>query len=615
MWLRILAGRSHIILNQNKEMKRTFFAVAILIGLTACGGSSSGGDEPTPTPSTDVNEVTSVTQVNSNIYVNLTTDKAIYSPGDVVTFTADNLPSGTTKIRYRNNTDVIATASMTSKTWTWTAPSTDGTGYMVDLYQTGTDGSETIVGSIAVDVSSSWKLFPRYGFVSNYGSDKTASQTANEMDWLNRCHINGVQFYDWHYKHHWPLGGTRDNPLDSYTDIANRTIYRSSIQNYITAQHAHGMKAMFYNLCYGALKDASTDGVKTEWYAYKDKSHANMDFLSMAESWKSDIFLMDPSNTEWQAYMAQRNDDVYHNYDFDGYHIDQVGDRGSRYTYDGTSINMPSAFAAFIKAMKAKHSGKSLVMNAVGGYGDQQIAGTGDVDFLYNEVWGNQDQFKDLLTIIKANNTYSSNTLKTVFAAYMNYNKSNGTFNTPGVLLTDAIMFALGGSHLELGGDHNLCSEFFPNSRLTMPTSLRTQLTSYYDFMTGYENLLRGTIGTENNSLAIASSTHKLNAWEPKTGYINYYCKQIGAKQVIHLFNMLNANSTSWRDIDGTMPSPTEQKSIKLTISYTTKINKIWVASPDYIGGVPQELTFKQSKGTVTFTIPSLKYWDMIVIQ
>jgi dextranase len=53
-----------------------------------------------------------------------------------------------------------------------------------------------------------------------------------------------------------------------------------------------------------------------------------------------------------------------------------------------------------------------------------------------------------------------------VFAAYLNYNKAdNGgsgdkMMNTPGVLLTDAVMFALGGSHLELG-DHMLSREYF----------------------------------------------------------------------------------------------------------------------------------------------------------
>ena len=56
--------------------------------------------------------------------------------------------------------------------------------------------------------------------------------------------------------------------------------------------------------------------------------------------------------------------------------------------------------------MKQKHPDKRLVMNAVSSYGASQIAGTGKVDFLYNEVWGDEAGFKDLHTIIKANDQY-----------------------------------------------------------------------------------------------------------------------------------------------------------------------------------------------------------------
>ena len=56
----------------------------------------------------------------------------------------------------------------------------------------------------------------------------------------------------------------------------------------------------------------------------------------------------------------------------------------------------------------------------------------------------------------------------------MNYDLANnmGTFNTPGVLLTNAVIFALGGSHLELG-EHMLCKEYFPNSNLGMSSELQ----------------------------------------------------------------------------------------------------------------------------------------------
>ncbi|MDD4535278.1 MAG: glycoside hydrolase family 66 protein, partial [Prevotella sp.] len=45
------------------------------------------------------------------------------------------------------------------------------------------------------------------------------------------------------------------------------------------------------------------------------------------------------------------------------------------------------------------------------------------------------------------------------------------------------------------------------------------------------------------------------------------------------------------------------------------KVNKVWVASPDIHGGAMQELTFVQKDGFVTFTVPSLKYWTMIVLE
>ena len=45
------------------------------------------------------------------------------------------------------------------------------------------------------------------------------------------------------------------------------------------------------------------------------------------------------------------------------------------------------------------------------------------------------------------------------------------------------------------------------------------------------------------------------------------------------------------------------------------KVNKIWVASPDFHAGASQELSFEQKDGTVTFILPLLKYWSMLVME
>ncbi|WP_100331944.1 glycoside hydrolase family 66 protein [Bacillus xiapuensis] len=44
-------------------------------------------------------------------------------------------------------------------------------------------------------------------------------------------------------------------------------------------------------------------------------------------------------------------------------------------------------------------------------------------------------------------------------------------------------------------------------------------------------------------------------------------------------------------------------------------ILKIWLATPDQASAKPVNLPFKQTGDKVTFTVPSLQYWDMIVIE
>ena len=597
----------------------------LLTGALALASVACGSDEPkpnpnpNPTPDGGGTSVTDVRPVKSSMMVDLVTDKAVYNPGDKVRFTASQLIPGA-KVRYRQGANIISETDAAT-TWEWTPPATDFTGYMVEVYKPTDKGEDMVYGTIAVDVSSDWTRFPRYGFVATFDDSKLASGVVeSEMEFLRRCHINGVQFQDWHNKHHWPLGGTRDNPAARYKDIANRDVNASVVRRYIDLQHAYGMKSIFYNLCFGALDDAAKDGVKEEWYLFKDTHHGDKDGHFLPSGWKSNIYLVDPSNTEWLRYIGDRNDDVYANFDFDGYQIDQLGNRGPLDDYYGVKANLPRGYASFISAMKLRHPSKRLVMNSVGSYGAQNIASSGSVDFCYNEVWDDEKEFKDLHNIIRANDTYSDGKLATVFAAYMNYGKSGskGEFNTPGVLLTDAVMFALGGSHLELG-DHMLGSEYFPNNNLEMTDELKTAIIRYYDFMTAYQNLLRGTNTTSEFAAAVSCTDPSLklsfNAWPPKKGNIVTYSRNAGNAKVINLLNFRNVDDMSWRDYNGTCRAPMLTLDMPLSVSVAGPVSKVWVATPDYHGGAVQQLAFEYKDGKVSFTLPQLKYWTMIVIE
>ena len=547
--------------------------------------------------------------------ISIHTDKSIYKPGEKVNFTIDKILPGEAKIRYRYLDDLISEVSLAATNWQWAPPVTDHKGYLVDIYAA-IEGVEKVYGSLAVDVSSDWTKFPRYGFLSKYGQLADADME-NIIRNLSRHHINGIQFQDWHYKHHMPLAGTVASPHNFWKDIANRDNYLSTVKGYISKAHAKNIKTMSYNLAFGALNDASADGVQEQWYLFKDKTHTLKDAHPLPKPpFKSDIYLVDPSNISWQQYLIEKNNDVYDVFDFDGFHIDQLGDRGNLYRYDGSAINLAASYKPFIEAMKAASPLKKVVMNSVNQYGQQTGIAESPVDFLYTEVWSGNEGYKDLAKIILDNNNYSNNSLNTVLAAYMNYNLANspGYFNTPGVLLTDAVIFAFGGSHLELG-EHMLGKEYFPNNNLQMKDDLKSSLINYYDFLVAYQNLLRDGGNFNLPAMSCTNNVMSVNNWPPEMGKVAVVGKVFNDKQVLHLINFSHANSLDWRDTNGTQNIPQTKSDAMLEFITSKKVTKVWMASPDIQHGTAISLPFNQDGGKVTWKLPVLKYWDMIVIE
>jgi dextranase len=537
----------------------------------------------------------------------LSTDKARYAPGEAVTFTLDKTPPAGSKVRYLHLGNIVEEQPVSSNTWTWTPPAIDFKGYLAMVYNDA-EGTEKTVATVGVDVSGTWTRFPRYGFLSEYPA-RTPAEINAVIDNLNKYHINGLQYYDWLYDHHKPLAGTVAAPAATWLDLIKRTNTRATTEAYITTAKNRGMASMWYDLCYGALENAAADGVREAWYLFTNSNHTTKDRHTLNSPFRSSIYLTNPSNADWLNYFSQQVADVYAVYDFDGFHIDQLGGRGTLYDYSGNAVNLPAGFTAFINKMKADFPSKKHAFNAVSGYGQEQIAAAVP-DFFYNEIWGDQDNYAHLKSIIDLNHTYNP-ALNCVYAAYMNYDKKSGTFNTPGVLMTDAVIFAVGASHLELG-EHMLCSEYFPNTRVQMDNTLKAALVRYYDFLVAYENLLRD--GGEFNNIAVSGAN--LAAWPPKIGNIISLTKSVGAKQVVHLLNFVSATHLKWRDLTGTQAEPRLQKNVALQIASTQPITKVWVATPDREGKMYEEVSFTQDgTGVVTVTVPAVKYWTMVVLE
>lgn len=546
----------------------------------------------------------------------LSTDKACYAPGEAVSFSLNALPEGKATIRYQHLGKTISEQTLSSLTWTWQPPTEDYQGYMAELHGV-SDGKDTIYSTIGIDVSSNPARFPRNGFLSSYGN-MSKKDIETVMNDLNRYHINYVQFQDWHWKHHHPLGGSATQPMDVWTDIISRNCYRSTVQGYIDEAHKHGMLTLYYNLLYGVLEDYQSDGVSSEWLVYTDKQHRNPDKHPLGSPFKSSIYIANPHNADWCNYISARNDEVFAVFNFDGWQIDQLGGRGTIYDYNGANVDLPSAFGNFINKMKADQPTKSLVMNAVGQYGQQGQIASAPVDFCYTEVWDHSNTngyaiFSDIIT----NNYDWSNGKQTVLAAYLNYQygrKGRGWFNTPGIIMGTAAAMAWGGTILQMG-EHMLCNEYFPHDNLSMSGELKRAMIAYYDFTVAYENLLREGDNSTWFGVDATSSKAIFNQWPPVKNQIATVGRHVGERDAIHMLSYRNATHLDWCDTNGDQGEPDLINDMDVTISLSRQPVRVWFASPDYLQGAAIEMDFDYANGQLTLVLPAIKYYSMIVCE
>jgi len=571
----------------------------------------------------------------------VSTDKARYNPGDSVAITVQlqnatggAVNNGTVTLYFKHlenelaGTSQVKTFSLAANgsatlTYTWTPPNTDFKGYAVEAWAR--DAGGTIVDNLntAVDVSSTWTKFPRYGFLSSFPVQSSAVSSST-VAMLKDYHINALQFYDWQWKHHNPIKGSVSNPDATWPDIANRTTSKQTVMDYIDAAHNAGMSAMNYNLINGAFDGYGQDGtgVSYQWGLFDDSSHASQFSYGMPSGWAtSKLWLFNPGNTGWQNYIIGKEQEVFDAFDFDGWHIDQLGNPGTKYDYNGNIVTFQDTFKAFLNNAKAT-LGKTIIFNNVDEYGRIPTAQS-NVDVMYAELWGSRT-FSNVKSVLDFQ-TGDSGGKASVFPLYMNYNYQNnftdanpGYFNTPGVLLADAGFFAMGAQHVELGDDLKMLDhEYFPNHHLIMSEDLKKRLLKYYDFAVAYQNLLRDGLSNTTNAVTLQNVASSTTSDADK---VWTFTKAGKGYDVIHMINQLGITNTDIRDTNADKPAPTVKSNVVVKYYYGSgTVDSVNFASPDYENGKTYQLTFTTGSdgggAYVQFTIPTLQYWDMVYIK
>lgn len=567
--------------------------------------------------------------------VRVETDRARYAPGEAVTVRVAASGRGAKTVRLRfvrpldgqgagETRETLALGGAASLRWT--PPPADFTGYRVDVDLLDRAGKVVARSGTAVDVSSDWKRFPRYGFLSEFGAGVDPAATVAE---LNRYHLNGLQFYDWQWQHHRPY-----SPADTWPDIANRPVSRKTVRGLIDAAHGRGMKAMAYNLVAGAYAGYGEDGsgVRPEWGLFKKPGAQEQDRHSgLPSSWAAqEIFLFNPVSPGWQDHLFARQREVFQHFPFDGFHIDSLGDRGRLLDAGGSPVDLASTFAPFVNAARRALPGKSMVFNCVSAYGLEPVARSADVDFLYAELWDDPGlrTYGDLAALREKARGWAPDKAL-VYAAYMNRRHGEKTpdgqrrpFNPASVLLADAVIFAAGAAHVELGdAGQMLSTEYFPNRNLYLSEGLKADLVRMYDFAVAYQNLLRDPGVRPAPEVRTESAEEGVTVGgDGRPGSVWALARRHPSGAVaVHLLNLTAVPSPDWRDNDATHPDPPARKNVRLRLYGLAAPLRLFAASPEEDNGRPRPVATKpgrDAKGDyLLVTVPSLRRWTVLYTE
>lgn len=564
--------------------------------------------------------------VKTGMYLaDIYTNKSMYAPGETVQVTVEldggRIAAGTSLqlvVRHFNTVVLKEERSLgvgsRKEQFSLSLPADDFHGYALEVYVSW-QGQVVDYGMSAVDVSSDWNRFPRYGYITKL-DHRTDAEIAETLERLKKHHINGLFYYDVFDSQDKPLAGSVEQPAAEWKSLAGQTVDARSLKQTIAMGHDRNMRSFFYNLIFGAYDGYEERGISPEWGLYLDQRHQNQDVHDLSGSgWEtSKLWMFNPANTDWQTHFVDVQRDFLQVYDFDGLQMDSLGSRGSkRYDYWGNELELDQTYVPFLERLKELDT--RILFNPVGSYGLQQQLNSGVYDAIYVEVWpGDNKDYLSLKQTLDRIYAVTKGERGSILGAYMDYNVMKGEpFNLPGILYANAMITAAGGSHLELGDTGMLSNEYYPGNSLRISAELGERMRNYYSFMVAYENLLRGPGLKEEGAKTWVDGA--VTSADAKPGEVYSFTKKKGDMTIVQLLNYDGASASAWVDSRGAQTAPVVKQHVTVSQSVDHAPSGVWVMSPDYRQGIIQQVPFTYSGGVATFELPYLEYWDMVVIQ
>ncbi|HVO68569.1 MAG TPA: glycoside hydrolase family 66 protein, partial [Aggregatilineaceae bacterium] len=250
------------------------------------------------------------------------------------------------------------------------------------------------------------------------------------------------------------------------------------------------------------------------------------------------------------------------------------------------------------------------IFNAVGNWPVQTVA-PADQDAVYIEVWAPYRDFVDLYRLIAGAENLGGGK-PVILAVYIPPDRIHN------VRLADAMIFASGGYHLELGEPGAMLADpYFPRYGL-MDEATQAIMQRTYDFLVRYEEVLSldttDATGTRAKALTIPGvETPKLRS----KGKVAVIVRQGPRFETFSLVNLMGIDNGRWDTALSSGPEPLTDLSVQ--IHTERPVARAWLASPDgeSLDAQPVALVTSEDEARqyVTFGVPRLDYWTMIVLE
>ncbi len=433
-----------------------------------------------------------------------------------------------------------------------------GTGHHVSIEVA--DGLGTY--RFGFDISVGSMVF-RYGFLCDFEDD----QDNGDIVWLDRMHINHVQFYDWSYRHDCLIP-----PSETFQDMMGKRISLATVRHKIEACHNLGMKALAYAPVYAASKPFFEE--HRDWGLF-DMEGRPLVFIGV-------FHYMDISDGRgWRDHILKEYGKALGLVGFDGIHMDTYGFPKTAMDSDGHAVALDGQFGPFIDQAKDRLPGSCLVFNNVGAWPMLRTMGH-KVDAVYCELWPPMDRYCHVQQTIREALRSGK---PVVIAAYPHFMKTSDPEKAlTGALCLDFMINCNGATHLWLGEDRAVVTQGYYSDYYRLSPDQAKAIEGYQDFFTRYQDLLYDRtledvslthFGGDNVEYQCLHGNCSVS-FEP--GRLALVFRENPHLKLICLLNLETAKDDLW---NGSKDRPSPIDNVEFKVLVTSRPKSIWFSSPD----------------------------------